>query len=186
MISLAPPMPSIGGDFDLIDHDGHRVNRATYAGRFVLLFFGFTHCRVVCPRALARISTALERLGELTEQIQPLYVSVDPERDTPAVMKAFLGEHFPRFTGLTGEKHHVDAMKKHFRVFAEKADDPADPNGYAMPHTALTYMLDPAGDYLAHFPDTIEAQELAARIRTAIERGVRRTGKRAARASSAG
>jgi protein SCO1 len=171
MIPSAPPMPSIGGDFDLIDHDGQRVNRATYAGRFVLLFFGFTHCRVVCPRALTRISAALESLGEQAAQIQPLYVSVDPERDTPAVMKAFLSGNYPRFTGLTGERDHVDAMKKNFRVFAQKADDPADPNGYAMPHTALTYMLDPAGEYLAHFPDTLEAPELAARIRAAIQRG---------------
>jgi protein SCO1/2 len=168
MTSLAPDMPSIGGDFDLVDHDGRRINRATYAGRFVLLFFGFTHCRAVCPRALTRISAALELLGDLADSIQPLYVSIDPERDTPAVMKAFVAERFPRFTGLTGERNHVDAMKKDFRVFAQKADDPADPNGYAMPHTALTYMLDPAGDYLAHFPDTIDAQELAGRIRAFV------------------
>jgi protein SCO1/2 len=163
-------MPTIGGDFALTDHDGRAVSRETYAGRFVLLFFGFTNCRAVCPRALTRISAALEMLEDLAGEIQPLYVSVDPERDTPAVMKAFLTARFPRFTGLTGERHHVDAMKKAFRVFAERAEDPADPNGYAVPHTAFTYMLDRAGEYLAHFPDALEADELASRIRGGVSR----------------
>ena len=159
---LTPGLPPIGGDFNLIDHNGRCVERATYKDRFVLLFFGFTNCRVVCPRALTRISAALDLLEEFAAQITPLYVSVDPERDTPEVMKSFLTERFPRFTGLTGERQYVDAMKKTFRVFAQKVEASG---GYVVPHTALTYMLSPSGEYLAHFPDSIDATELADRIR---------------------
>jgi protein SCO1 len=160
--------PSVGGEFNLIDHDGRPVSRATYAGNFVLLFFGFTNCRVVCPRALARTTAALHMLGDLANRIQPLYVSVDPERDTPEVMKAFLADRFPRFIGLTGEREQIDAMKKAFRVYAQKAVAPDEPDGYVVPHTALTYLLDTRGDYLAHFPDAIEASVLAERIRAVI------------------
>jgi protein SCO1/2 len=159
------PTAVVGGDFDLVDHDGRRVTLADYAGRHVLLFFGFTHCRVVCPRTLSRISAALDLLGEQACAIQPLYISVDPARDTPAVMKAFLADRFPRFTGLTGEAEHVEAVKRTYRVHARRAADADDPSGYAMPHTALVYLLDTAGHYLTHFADSIEAPELATRLR---------------------
>ncbi|ATE64154.1 SCO family protein [Rhizorhabdus dicambivorans] len=159
----------IGGDFALIDHYGRPVTKADYAGRYMLLFFGFTHCRVVCPRALGRISEALDLLGTSACLIQPLYVSVDPARDTPAVMKAFLCERFPRFVGLTGTEEATTAAKSAFRVFAQRRDDADDADGYAMPHTALTYLLDPDGAFVTHFPDTIDAPGLAARLRDILD-----------------
>jgi protein SCO1/2 len=90
--------------FDLVDHHGEAVTADTYRGRWLLVFFGFTHCRVVCPRALRRLSAALDALGPLAGRLRPLYVSVDPERDTPEVMRAFLAEHDARITGLTGTR----------------------------------------------------------------------------------
>ncbi|MGU7785076.1 SCO family protein [Burkholderia sp. PU8-34] len=165
MNSQALSNQPVGGNFDLIDHNGQCVSQSTYIGKFTLFFFGFTNCRVVCPRALTRISSALDSLGDLANSIQPLYVSVDPERDTPEVMKAFLADRFPRFTGLTGDIEQVNAIKKAFRVYAQKAKAPDEPDGYTVPHTALTYLLDVNGDYLAHFPEAIEASELADRIR---------------------
>ena len=145
----------------LTDHHGHDVTDSDYRGRFLLVYFGFTHCRDVCPRALARLSEALSLLHKLADRIQPLYVTVDPTRDTPAVMKAYLETQYPRFTGLTGTPEQVDAAKSTFRVFARRGNDPDDPAGYAVPHSALSYLVDPDGRYIAHFSDTIESDPRA-------------------------
>lgn len=158
-----------GGQFSLIDHDGHAVTRDSYRGHYRLVFFGFTHCRVVCPRNLARLSRILEALGPRTDQIRPLYVSVDPERDAPEVMKAFLATDYPRFTGLTGSRDQVDQAKQAFRVFAERKADPDDPDGYAVPHTAVTYLMDRNGGYLAHFPESLPEQEVLQRISALLD-----------------
>jgi protein SCO1/2 len=157
----------VGGEFALTDHFGRRVTHATYHGRFVLIFFGFSHCKVVCPRALARISGALERI-DANNGVQPLYITVDPARDTPEVLRAFLESRFPRFTGLTGSTEEIDAVKAAFRVFARRTADPQNPTGYDMPHTALTYLIDPRGRYRVHFADTIDEADLAERLRLEI------------------
>ncbi len=156
--------PPAAISFSLIDHFGRPVTETDYRHRYLLLFFGFTHCRAVCPRALARLSEAVVALGVRASRIQPLYVTVDPERDSPAVMKAFLERQFSRFIGLTGTREQTDAAKRTFRVFAERAVDPQDPGGYAMPHSALTYLVGPDGKYVTHFPDTIDAKQLAERL----------------------
>ena len=155
---------SIGGSFSLIDHDGEEVSDETYLGHFVLIFFGFTHCRVVCPRALAKLSAALDSLGPLAERIRPIYITVDPERDTPGAMRGFL-RSYPRFTGLTGSREQIDHAKQAFRVFAQRTADPTDNNGYAVPHTAITYLMDTQGRFVAHFTDALSAEEIATRLR---------------------
>lgn len=160
--------PRIGGEFTLTDHFDRRVTNATYHGRFVLIFFGFSHCKVVCPRALTRISAALDRLGAAVDVLQPLYITVDPERDTPEVLRAFLEPRFPRFIGLTGSREEIDAVKAAFRVFARRAPDPDDPEGYDMPHTALTYLIDPQGKYRTHFADTVNEAALFEKLRAEI------------------
>jgi protein SCO1 len=151
--------------FALTDHHGRDVTDADYRGRFLLIYFGFTHCRIVCPRALARLSDTLSLLDDIAEHIQPLYVTVDPARDTPAAMKAYLEPQYPRFIGLTGTREQTDEAKRTFRVFAERAADPDDPSGYAVPHSALTYLVSPNGQYIAHFSDTMDRDELAKRLR---------------------
>lgn len=160
---------SPGGEFALIDHDGQAVTQESYRGHYRLVFFGFTHCRVVCPRNLARLSRILEALGPRAGEIRPLYVSVDPERDTPEVMKDFLARNYPRFTGLTGSRAQVDHAKQSFRVFAERKADPDDPDGYAVPHTAITYLMDRDGGYLAHFPESLPEQEVLQRISVLLD-----------------
>jgi protein SCO1/2 len=161
----SPPTLPLGGAFDLIDHHGHAVSDYTYRGQFMLLFFGFTHCRVVCPRALARLSGGIDRLGPAASCLRPLYVTVDPDRDTPEVMRAFLKTRYPKFTGLTGSRENVDRVKALYKVFASRAADPDDAVGYQMPHTAFTYLIGPDGRYVAHFTDAIEEDELANRLR---------------------
>ena len=159
----------IDGRFSLLDYDGRAVTEQTYRGKHMLVFFGFTHCKVVCPRALERISRALDTLGGEADRIQPLYISVDPERDTPARMQEFLGT-YPRFTGLTGTREQTDAAKQAFRVFAQRKADAQEPDGYVVPHTAFTYVLDPSGAYVVHYADTIDAETMASRLRDVLTR----------------
>lgn len=159
----------IGGGFSLTDHHGRGVTDASFHGKYALLFFGFTHCKVVCPRALGRISAAMDLLGDLADDVQPLYITVDPERDTTTVMRAFLEADYPRFLGLTGDKEQIAAVKTAYKVFAERVDDPEAPDGYNVPHTAFTFLLDRQGNYCAHFVDAGDAQELADKLRAKLE-----------------
>jgi protein SCO1/2 len=151
-----------------MDHDGHEVSDETYRGYHVLIFFGFTNCRVVCPRALTKLTAALYSLGPLADRVRPIYITVDPERDTAAAMRLFL-QSYPRFTGLTGSREQIDHVKRAFRVFAERKDDLASNAGYVLPHTAITYLIDPQGKFLTHFSDALSAQEIANRLRSSLE-----------------
>lgn len=158
----------LDGTFALTDHDGNAVTEASYRGRFMLVYFGFTHCRKVCPRSLACMTAALDELGDAGRRIVPLYITVDPERDTPEAMKAFLEAHFPRFTGLTGNREAIDKAKASFRVFTRRGPDPEDEEGYAVPHTAFAYLLGPDGTYLTHFMDTADAEKMAGGLRDVL------------------
>jgi protein SCO1 len=147
--------------FDLVDHHGRAVDAGSYRGEWLLVQFGFTSCRVVCPRALTKLSAALAEIDP-SARLRPLYISVDPERDSPEVMREFLEASYPRFTGLTGTPEQVDAAKRAFRVFARRRPDPDDPDGYAVPHTAITYLVGPDGRVAHHWPDTADAATVAA------------------------
>ena len=105
----------------------------------------------------------LELLGPLTERLQPLYVSVDPDRDTPEVMRAFLEKNFPRFLGLTGDRDQVTAMKAAYKVYAEREEPDAD-GEYDVPHTAMTFLMDENGAYRTHFSDVASAEAIAERL----------------------
>jgi protein SCO1 len=155
--------------FSLTDHHGEAVNEKSYAGRYLLVFFGFTHCASVCPRALHRLTGVLEQLGSDAERIQPLYVTVDPQRDTPETMKRFLERTAPAFTGLTGTQDEIDAARSAFHVFTQRKADPTAPNGYVMPHTAITYLVGPDGEFAAHFPDAAPADEVCVQIRRTLQ-----------------
>ena len=148
--------------FDLIDHNGQSVDEASFRPQWLLVYFGFTHCKVVCPRSLGKLSGVLGELGsELSAMVKPLYVTVDPERDSPERMKSYLEVSYPEFLGLTGSADQIDAAKKAFRVFAQKKADPDDPNGYDVPHSAITYLVSPDGNYVTHWADIKTASEIA-------------------------
>ncbi len=160
--------PSVAGAFTLVDHNGEVVTEQTYQGRFMLVFFGFTHCKMVCPRALSRLSSALDSLGSLADGVCPLYITVDPERDTPEVMRAFLEHAYPRFTGLTGTSAQIEAAKKSYRVYSTQVADPDDPSGYMTPHSAFTYLIGPDGQYRAHYTDALEETALVRGLESLI------------------
>jgi protein SCO1 len=159
-----PARGKVDGTFRLVDHHGATVSNRSYDGKLLLVFFGFTNCRAVCPRKLAEIDAVLDRLRELADRVQPLYVTVDPERDTPDVMRAFLEAH-PRFVGLTGDRAQIDEVKFRFRVFARRVEDAFDPGNYNVPHTAVTYLMSADGGYMAHFLDGTDVEQMANKIR---------------------
>ncbi|QEY63051.1 SCO family protein [Metapseudomonas lalkuanensis] len=158
----------VSSHFSLIDHHGQKVADTDYRGSFMLVYFGFTHCRVVCPRALSKLSSVLDLLGEQSSLLTPLYITVDPQRDTPDVMRTYLEANYPRFTGLTGTSSQVEAVKQSFRVFAARRVDPDEPDGYAMPHTAIAYLFGPDGKYCTHFADNLEAEAIVARLKASL------------------
>lgn len=153
--------PPVEPRWALTDHHGRQVTERNFRGRYQLVFFGFTHCRMVCPRALSKLSAVLDDIGELAERIQPLYISVDPKRDTPDAMRVFLEQNYPKFLGLTGDAAESEVARNAFRVFARRREDPDDPDGYAVPHSALIYLIDPGGRYVTHFPDVAGADRIA-------------------------
>jgi protein SCO1/2 len=163
------PTATVGGSFSLIDHFGQRVSERSFPGRYALVFFGFTHCRTVCPAALARIDQAMHFLGQDADLLQPLYITVDPARDTPSVMREFLSAGHPRILGLSGTAAEIEKTMHGFRAFAARRDDDADPDGYLMPHSAFTYLMDDEGRYLSHFTDAVDAPEMAQEISTKLE-----------------
>ncbi|WAO91159.1 Ldi domain-containing protein [Fusarium falciforme] len=150
--------------FSLVDHNCRPVHETDFRGNHTLIFFGFTHCAVVCPRALERLTEILSRLGTAANRFNALYISVDPERDTPEVMKTFLSSRAPYFTGLTGTKGQVDSARKAFRVFAQRKNDDSVPEGYTIPHTAITYILGPDGRLVDHLNDSLDIEEAAMRL----------------------
>jgi protein SCO1 len=156
----------IRGCFSLVDHHGQPVTERSYRGQWMLVLFGFTHCQVVCPRALAKYSGVIDRL-EPTDaaQITPLYVTVDPDRDSPEVMRTFLQRSYPRFTGLTGPAPDIEAAKDAFSVFTRRRPDSADPDGYAVVHSAMAFLLNPHGEYVSHFSDAATTETILDRVR---------------------
>ncbi|MCE3550670.1 SCO family protein [Pseudonocardia sp. RS11V-5] len=150
--------PPLRATYSLVDHHGTPVTERTYRGRWQLVQFGFTSCRVVCPRALAKLDDVLDRLGAHAAAVAPLYVTVDPDRDTPERMKAFLGATHPRFTGLTGTAQQTGDAAASFRVFTRRRATPA---GYDVQHTAITYLLDPDAAPARYWSDTRTAEAIA-------------------------
>lgn len=154
--------PLIGGPFTLTTQDGRQTTDADFRGHPFLVFFGYTHCPDVCPTSLFQISEVLKALGT-DKQIKVLFVTVDPERDTPAVMKDYVSSFDPRILGLSGSPEAVAAAEKAYRVYSRKV--PGRDGEYSMDHTAIIYLMDKEGRFVNAFnverPPQVAAQELS-------------------------
>jgi len=153
---------AIGGPFELVDQDGRAVSDRDFKGRPFLVFFGFTHCPDVCPTTLFEISEVLRALGPDADKVNALFVTVDPERDGPAQIKDYLSSFDPHLRGATGDPAAVAAMTKAYRVYAKKVPQE---NGYTMDHTAIVYLMDKQGRFVAPFSLKRGTVEAAAELR---------------------
>lgn len=163
---------AIGGPFTLTAADGSVVSDRSYRGRWLLVYFGYTRCPGICPTTLTAVAQVLGKLGPLAAKLQPVFISIDPERDTPEAVGAFTRAFDPRILGLTGSPAEVDAVAKEYRVFYKKLPGP-DPETYLMEHSSYLYLLDPAGNYVTLFTeDQVEAPDaIAARLRELLSPG---------------
>jgi len=154
----------VGGPFELTDHTGKRVTDKDFRGSFMLVIFGFTYCPDVCPTELQLISTTLEKLGPKGNRVVPIFISIDPERDTPNQLAMYVKSFHPRLIGLTGTLDEVAAAAKAYRVYVKKVPDPKSTAGYTMDHSALIYLMGPDGAYRTHFTPGTSVDALAERL----------------------
>ena len=159
----------VTGEFSLIDHRGNAVTDESYRGSWPLIFFGYTYCPDVCPTTLGVVSLVMDGLGDDAAKVQPLFISVDPERDTPEVMADYVAAFHPRIIGLSGSPEQIKAAAHSHRAYYVKAsvEEGAEigETEYAMDHSAYLYLMDAQGVYAHVFSPTETAEEIAAGIR---------------------
>jgi protein SCO1/2 len=161
----APAPAAIGGPFVLETGDGRKVSDADLRGAPFLVFFGYTHCPDVCPTTLFQISEILRALGP-DAKIKALFVTVDPERDTPQLMQDYVGSFDPRIAGLSGDRAAIDKVMAEYRVYARKA--PGKSDEYSMDHSALVYLMDRNGRFLRGFNIERPPEQAAAELRSTL------------------
>jgi protein SCO1 len=140
---------AIGGPFHLVDQDGRPVSDQDFRGKPLLVFFGYTHCPDVCPTTLFDVSEVLRRLGRDADRTAALFITVDPQRDTPATLKDYLSSFDPHLRGVTGSPEAIAAAAKAYRVYYKKV--PTEGDDYTMDHTAIVYLMDKDGHFVAPF-----------------------------------
>ncbi|MBM9595118.1 SCO family protein [Roseitranquillus sediminis] len=166
----APQEPALQADFELTDHRGRTRTDEEFRGDWLLVFFGFTNCPDVCPMGLANIAQAMDELGGAADEVQPLFISVDPKRDTPESLAEYVFQFHPSIIGLTGTPEQVDETAETFAIYKERVEDPSAPDGYTMGHTSSILLFDPDGGLVRIFeysatPEDI-ARDLRERVRT--------------------
>jgi protein SCO1/2 len=154
---------TIGGSFALEAPDGHVVTDKDMAGRPYLVFFGYTHCPDICPATLSDMTAVYKELGPDAAKVNALFISIDPERDTPATMKDYLSSFDPHITGLSGSPDQTKAIETAFRVYAKKVPD--KDGSYTMDHIAITYLMDKSGQFVGAFNFDQPAKDAAASLR---------------------
>lgn len=150
----------IGGPFSLVDASGERVTQDTYKGKKMLVFFGFTSCPDICPGGLQVIASAIEKLGSKADQVVPIFITLDPERDSAEKVGAYTKSFSEKLVGLSGTPEEVAAAAKSYRVYFKKVKG-SDPENYNIDHSSIMYLMDEQGQYVTHFPYPITVDELA-------------------------
>jgi protein SCO1/2 len=155
----------IGGPFALVNGDGRAVTDQDFRGRWMLVYFGYTFCPDVCPTSLTVVAGALDQLAPAElDKIVPVFITVDPARDTAAVMKDYASAFHPKMVGLTGSDAQVAAVMKAYKVYAARAKG-GDDATYTVDHSSILYLMGPDGRFVAHFPHGTTADDLAAALK---------------------
>ena len=155
----------IGGPFALQDGNSKPVTDKDFRGKFMLIYFGYTFCPDVCPTTLNAVADAMDKLGPAAARIQPLFITVDPKRDTPAVVKQYAAAFGPHIVGLTGTPEEIAQVAREYRVFYAEHRTGAGPNDYSMDHSSILYLMDPKGGFLAPVRADQSGDEIAASLK---------------------
>jgi len=158
----------VGGPFSLVNQDGERVTEKDFLSSYFLVYFGYSYCPDVCPVDLQSMTAALDLLNEETlDKVQPVFITIDPERDTVEVMKAYVSLFHPKLIGLTGTPEEITAATRAYRVYARKVETESD-SEYLMDHSAITFLMSPEGKYIAHFSTGFKPEAMAQRLEDVV------------------
>jgi cytochrome oxidase Cu insertion factor (SCO1/SenC/PrrC family) len=155
----------IGGEFEMVNHLGETVTQEAFKGRHMLVYFGYTFCPDVCPTELQSVTVALNDMGKTADEITPVFVTIDPERDDVAAVREYIGFFHPRLVGLTGTTAQVKTITDAFGVFYARARDTGETSDYLMDHSSLIFLMDEDGQYITHIR-TGTSPEVMARLLT--------------------
>lgn len=162
--------PAFRADFELTGHRGMVLSQEDFAGRWMLVFFGFANCPDVCPTTLSEIAAVMERLGENAEQVQPLFISIDPERDTPSALAGFVPRFDAGIIGLTGTPDQIERTSDTFKIFYEKIEEASAPDGYTMGHSSRLFLFGPEAGFVTSWAYGTPAEEILADLQKRITR----------------
>lgn len=164
--TLRLPPISFGGSFTLVDHNGRTRTDRDFRGNFLLVYFGYTYCPDICPTGLQTISGALDLLSERSDRVQPVLVTVDPVRDTPAVLKDYVSNFHPSLIGLTGTEAQIRGITRAYKVHRRKVILPEtkDDGYYLVDHSSIAYLMGPDGSWRTLFPHGTTAESMAAAL----------------------
>jgi protein SCO1 len=154
----------VGGAFTLEDGNGTQVTSGDFRGKYLLIYFGYTFCPDVCPTTRTEMADALDRLGPKADMIQPIFVTIDPKRDTAAVVKQYAAAFSPRLIGLTGSPEQIAQVAKEYRVYYAEHRTGPGPDDYAMDHSSILYLMGPDGGFIAPIRADETGAEMAADI----------------------
>ena len=158
----------VGGHFELVDHLGKSVTDADYRGKFLLVFFGYTYCPDICPTELQNVAIALDELGDKADSVRPLFITIDPERDTFEYISQYVAHFHPRLVGLTGTPEQIKRAADVYRVFYAKVDDP-QATEYLMDHSSFVYLMGRDGKFLRLFKHGTDPSHMAETISAYVE-----------------
>jgi len=162
--SIAENVP-IGGKFDLIDQDGNKFNSKQMNGHLSLVYFGFTYCPDICPTTLNKLSNVISTLEKYKIDIMPIFITIDPKRDTSLLLKEYLGHFHPKFIGLTGSEEDLKYVADLYKVFYTRAEAAENSDNYMIDHSSFVYLMDKNGKYMKHFYMNTPEEEIIEYIR---------------------
>jgi protein SCO1 len=158
----------VGGPFTLENGSGQQVTDRNFRGKYMLVYFGYTFCPDVCPTTLSEVADAMDNLGGKADRLQPIFISVDPKRDTPDVVKQYAAAFGPRLIGLTGTPEQIAAVAKEYRVYYAEHRTGPGPNDYSMDHSSVLYLMGPDGKFVAPIRSDENSTEMAADLNRLI------------------
>src|SRR4051794_34213959 len=164
-----PAALTVGGPFSLVDGDQRPVTDQTWRGKYMLVYFGYTFCPDVCPTTLSNVADALDKLGGKADRVQPLFITVDPKRDIPAVVKQYAAAFGPRFIGLTGSPEQIAAAAKAYRVYYAEHRTGTGTEDYSMDHSSVLYLMGPDGRFIQPVRADQTGPEIAAVLTKLIQ-----------------